>query len=163
MQIISNTNLQTVELMLTDAKNDSIICLNARNNAERALLSYLNMSKDIQIKTKMPKNAPVDFIPVNEALLYAKENHPSFVEQKQKIVEAKQHVDKTSKERFMDAEINISVGFNQIADNFSEAYCKPLKSSRRKTKQFSSYFRFPTSHTTVRAVRHTAVPILGSI
>ena len=37
------------------------------------------------------------------------------------------------------------------------------QSSRRKTKQFSSYFRFPTSHTTVRAVRHTAVPILGSI
>ena len=37
------------------------------------------------------------------------------------------------------------------------------KSSRRKTKQFSSYFRFPTSHTTVRAVPHTAVPILGAI
>ena len=37
------------------------------------------------------------------------------------------------------------------------------KSSRRKTKQFSSYFRFPTSHTTVRAVRHTAVPILDTI
>ena len=31
------------------------------------------------------------------------------------------------------------------------------KSSRRKTKWFSSYFRFPTSHTTVRAVPHTAV------
>ena len=30
-----------------------------------------------------------------------------------------------------------------------------IKSSRRKTKQFSSYFRFPTSHTTVRAVPHT--------
>ena len=25
-------------------------------------------------------------------------------------------------------------------------------------RKFSSYFRFPTSHTTVRAVRHTAVP-----
>ena len=37
------------------------------------------------------------------------------------------------------------------------------ESSRRKTKQFSSYFRFPTSHTTVRAVRHTAVPILDTI
>ena len=35
--------------------------------------------------------------------------------------------------------------------------------SRRKTKQFSSYFRFPTSHTTVRAVPHTAVPILDTI
>ena len=40
---------------------------------------------------------------------------------------------------------------------------KEYKSSRRKTKQFSSYFRFPTSHTTVRAVPHTAVPILGAI
>lgn len=37
------------------------------------------------------------------------------------------------------------------------------KSSRRKTKQFSSYFRFPTSHTTVHAVPHTAVSILGAI
>ena len=37
------------------------------------------------------------------------------------------------------------------------------QSSRRKTKQFSSYFRFPTSHTTVRAVPHTAVPILDTI
>ena len=39
----------------------------------------------------------------------------------------------------------------------------PDESSRRKTKQFSSYFRFPTSHTTVRAVPHTAVPILDTI
>ena len=38
-----------------------------------------------------------------------------------------------------------------------------IQSSRRKTKQFSSYFRFPTSHTTVRAVPHTAVPILDTI
>ena len=37
------------------------------------------------------------------------------------------------------------------------------QSSRRKTKQFFSYFRFPTSHTTVHAVPHTAVPILGTI
>ena len=29
--------------------------------------------------------------------------------------------------------------------------------------QFPSYFRFPTSHTTVHAVPHTAVPILGAI
>jgi hypothetical protein len=38
--------------------------------------------------------------------------------------------------------------------------CPTHKSSRRKTKWFSSYFRFPTSHTTVRVVPHTAVPYL---
>ena len=32
-----------------------------------------------------------------------------------------------------------------------------------KRSSFFSYFRFPTSHTTVRAVPHTAVPILGTI
>ena len=30
-------------------------------------------------------------------------------------------------------------------------------------RKLSSYFHFPTSHTTVRAVRHTAVPILDAI
>ncbi len=30
-------------------------------------------------------------------------------------------------------------------------------------RKLSSYFHFPTSHTTVRAVRHTAVPILDTI
>lgn len=40
---------------------------------------------------------------------------------------------------------------------------KKLQPSRRKTKQFASYFHFPTSHTTVRVVQHTAVPILGTI
>ena len=32
-----------------------------------------------------------------------------------------------------------------------------------KRSSFSPTFRFPTSHTTVRAVPHTAVPILGAI
>lgn len=127
IQMISNTDLQTIELLFTEAKNDSIICLNATNNAKRALLSFLNMPKDKQIKTKIPDFIPVDFIPVNEALHYAKVNHPSLWEQKQRIMEAKQHVDKTSKERFMDAEINISIGFNQVADNFCEVYRKPLQ------------------------------------
>ena len=45
----------------------------------------------------------------------------------------------------------------------SPEHKKDFQSSRRKTKQFSSYFRFPTSHTTVRAVPHTAVPILDTI
>ena len=31
-----------------------------------------------------------------------------------------------------------------------------------KRSSFSPTFRFPTSHTTVRAVPHTAVPILGA-
>ena len=56
----------------------------------------------------------------------------------------------------------VATKFNETPDK-EDAPKEEEKSSRRKTKQFSSYFRFPTSHTTVRAVRHTAVPILDSI
>ena len=37
------------------------------------------------------------------------------------------------------------------------------KIEQEENEVFFSYFRFPTSHTTVRAVPHTAVPILGTI
>ena len=52
---------------------------------------------------------------------------------------------------------------NQTTNQQEKPWWREAKSSRRKTKQFSSYFRFPTSHTTVRAVPHTAVPILDTI
>ena len=53
-----------------------------------------------------------------------------------------------------------SYGFILKQPKFSQLFC--LKSSSRKTKQFSSYSRFPNTYTTVRAVRHTAVPIFGA-
>ena len=56
----------------------------------------------------------------------------------------------------MDADVKSAIYESILEKNGQE-------SSRRKTKQFSSYFRFPTSHTTVRAVPHTAVPILDTI
>ena len=43
----------------------------------------------------------------------------------------------------------------KYASNEVRALLKNRVGGKRK---FSSYFRFPTSHTTVRAVRHTAVP-----
>ena len=57
----------------------------------------------------------------------------------------------------------VRTAFYLAMNEILEAKMDSLKSSRRKTKQFSSYFRFPTSHTTVRAVPHTAVPILDTI
>lgn len=127
VQMISSTELQAIELLLTESQNDSILCMNAKCNAELALQSFLNLSKDAPLTATVPSNVPVEFIPVDDALYYAKANYPSLWKQKQKILEAKQIVAKTSRERFMDADINISIGFNQVADKFSSVYHKPLQ------------------------------------
>ena len=56
-----------------------------------------------------------------------RENHPIYREQQQKIIEAQQNVDKTRKERFMEANIDLSVGFNQVADEIGSAYRRPMQ------------------------------------
>ena len=48
-----------------------------------------------------------------------------------------------------------------FSPSLSQCSGELIRSSRRKTKQFSSYFRFPTSHTTTHAVPHVAVLYLG--
>ena len=46
-------------------------------------------------------------------------------------------------------------------DAYNLQDCKPLKNRvGGKQSKFSSYFCFPTSHTTVHAGPHTAVPYL---
>ena len=49
-----------------------------------------------------------------------------------------------------------------IVDQLEEARLEDDNRVGGKRSSFSPTFRFPTSHTTVRAVPHTAVPILGA-
>lgn len=60
-------------------------------------------------------------IPVDDALMRAKENNPTFLEQRQNVLEAEQNVDKTKKESRFNASFNASVGFNQVADKLGDA------------------------------------------
>ncbi len=46
---------------------------------------------------------------------------------RQDVLEAEQNVDKTRKESRFNASINASVGFNQVAEKFGEAYNRPMQ------------------------------------
>ena len=52
------------------------------------------------------------------------------------------------------------IDIDKRGDRMKNRYCEKVSEDNRVggKRKFSSYFRFPTSHTTVRAVRHTAVP-----
>ncbi|MCC8145821.1 MAG: TolC family protein [Bacteroidales bacterium] len=124
---ISQADLMTLKLDALNAKNT---LKNADIKLKRAMFSitsYLNLQQDIQLKLILPE-VPVNlFILENEALMYAKENNPDFLEYRQRIMEAEREVDKTKKETNFDASFSASIGFNQVADNFKDAYLDPLR------------------------------------
>lgn len=124
---ISSTELLSIELALIDAQNDMVICENTYSKAMFALVSFLNIHDADSLNVSLPDTLPTGFIDRDLALFHARMNHPVYDEQRQKIFEARQNVDKTRTARFMEASINLSVGFNQVSDELETAYRHPLQ------------------------------------
>ncbi len=124
---ISHADLLTLELDRVNARNT---LENSRISLKRAmfsLASFLGMDKNTEIEVKMPgRPQPID-IPVDLALGYAKENNPTLLGHKQTILEGEREVGRTKAESRFNASVNASVGFNQVADDFSGAYRSPLR------------------------------------
>lgn len=124
---ISQADLMTLKLDALNAKNS---LKNADIKLKRAmfgLVSYLNLDKETSIQLILPE-VPADVrISEEDALLYAAENNPDFLGNKKTILEAEREVDKTKKTTNFEASFSASVGFNQVADNFRDAYSNPLQ------------------------------------
>jgi outer membrane protein TolC len=85
------------------------------------------MDKNTVIEIDIPGRPSDLTVSVDEALAKAKENNPSFLEQRQSVLEAERNVNRTKVESRFNASLNASVGFNQVADNFKDAYRRPLQ------------------------------------
>ena len=124
---ISQADLLTLELDKVNAYNS---LENAQISLKRAmfsLASFLNMDKDTHIEIDVPSRPRNLVIPIEDALAKAKENNPSYLEQQQAVLEAERNVNRTKVESRFNASLNASVGFNQVAENFGDAYRKPLQ------------------------------------
>jgi len=64
-------------------------------------------------------------ISVDEAARFAHENNPEFLENRQQVLEAERNLDQAVKSAIFDASFNVSVGFNQVAPTFRDAYLNP--------------------------------------
>ena len=124
---ISRADLLTLQLDKVNARNTLENAQIALKRAMFALASYLNMDKDTHIELEIPGRPYAMEIPIDEALEKARMNNPGFLQQKQQILEAERDVDRTRMESILNASVNASVGFNQVADRFGNAYHKPLQ------------------------------------
>lgn len=124
---VSQADLLTLKLDHLNARNR---LQNAAIDMKRAmfsLASFLNMPKDTEIELDLPGRPRDMLISVDEALVYARENNPQFLELRQNILEAERNVDKTKRESRFNASINASIGYNQTANTFNDVYHKPMR------------------------------------
>ena len=124
---ISQADLLTLKLDKVNAHNTLENARIALKRAMFSLASFLDLDKNTEIELDIPAHLPGKMISVDDALLRAKENNPTYLEQRQNILEAEQTVDRTKKESHFDASFNASIGFNQVADKIGNAYRNPLQ------------------------------------
>ena len=124
---ITQTDLMQLQLDVINAQNR---LKNAEIDLKRymfAFVSFLNMEKDTPVRLELP-DKPADLpITVEVALEQAFSNNPEFLENAQQILEAERYVDQTQKNARFDASFYASIGYSQAAQNFSDAYRKPLQ------------------------------------
>lgn len=119
---ISQADLLTLKLDKVNARNTLKNAEITRKRAMSALATFLNLDKNTYIEIDLPSRLRYVDIPADRALLLAKENNPTYLEQRQNVLEAEREVDRTKKESRFNASVNASVGFNQVADNLGAAY-----------------------------------------
>lgn len=124
---ISQADLLTLKLDRVNAQNTLENSRIALKRAMFTLATYLGMEKDTEIEVILPGVPPAKNISADLALIHAKDNNPTLLQHKQNILEAKREVNRTKVEQRFNANLNASVGYNQVAGEFSQAYRNLLR------------------------------------
>ncbi len=122
---ISQADLLTLKLDAVNAKNN---LKNTEISLKRAMfnfLSYLNLNKETRIELELPERPRDLQINIDDALWIAKENNPNYLAYRQELLESQREVDRTQKSSTFSASFSASVGFNQVSNNFYDAYRSP--------------------------------------
>ena len=124
---ISQSDLLTLKLNVINSRND---VGNAEINLKTSTFtfaSYLRYDTQMQFHLELP-TVPLDIIILaDDVLKKARENNPTIPEMKETILTAEQTLDQTKKQSRFSASLTASVGFNQVANDLTSAYRKPLQ------------------------------------
>jgi len=124
---ISQSELLTLKLDVINAQTN---IGNAELNVIKStynLAAFLHFDNQINLEINMPEIILNVIVNSEDAVRFAKENNPTYLEQKVNILTSQQSLDQTLKASRFSASLSASIGFNQVATDFSDAYYKPLQ------------------------------------
>lgn len=124
---ISQADLLTLKLYKINAQND---LANAKIDLQRSsflLATFLRLDANTVFELEMPDQIKVFSINIDDAIEETKKNNPKIAEIKEQLLLAQQGLDIAEKNSRFTASISASMGFNQVAGSFPQAYKKPLQ------------------------------------
>lgn len=119
---IPKAELSMLELQKTNARTSLTNARIARNRAAKELATYLGMDRATDIELIIPSVIGSMHVNATEAIALARENNPTYLAKRQTTAEARREAERAKVEKNFSVSLDASVGLNQVADNFSEAY-----------------------------------------
>ena len=123
---IPKAELSILELEKTNARTTLANARIARKRAAQELAVYLGMDRMTDIELVIPSVVQKLRIDAVEAIQYARENNPQYLESQQVTAEARRDAEKARVEKKLSLSLDVSIGLNQVAERFGDAYRHPL-------------------------------------
>lgn len=124
---ISQADLLTLKLDWINAGNT---LRNAEIDLKKAtfsLVNFLNVDKQTGFHLELPDKPGKIAVTGEMALMLMRRYNPDYLTNRQSLLEAEQHLEKTTRSSKVQANLNMSIGFNQVASNFQNSYRDPLE------------------------------------
>lgn len=116
------SDLLTLEQNRLQLQNQCVKNENDYQNALFNLLSYVGFSHIENIEIVLPDEPPVMVISYDQAIAECRCNNPAYLDMQQNIMSAAKDLDKAKKQRHLEANLDLSIGYNQYSDHFREAF-----------------------------------------
>lgn len=123
----THSDILLLSLEHSQAAKQLLNATNTLNNALYRLCDYIGIvSEDSLYLNSLPHPTLLPIME-KEAILQSLQNSPILQNRRLSIIAAQQIVDKTRKQRFMEATLELTVGFNQTSHNLLSTYQHPLR------------------------------------
>lgn len=123
---MTQTEILTLKLNLVDAQKEHRLLTISQEEAKKNLLNFLNIHEEMNLNFKLPLPQKTLLISPEKALYLARMNHPLYEDMEMKKMDAELSVNR-NKRTNISSTLSLSLGFNQTADNFWDAYHRPLR------------------------------------
>ncbi len=123
---ISKAELSILELQLTNARNTLDNARLERQQAEKSLAAWLGMEQGTQLLLSVPQLLPKVHVSADAAIEQAVQNNPHFLSAQLQELEARREAARLKRRKGINATVDASVGLNQVAERFANAYQSPL-------------------------------------
>lgn len=119
---ISKAELSILELEKTNARTSLANARIARSRAVQDLATYLGMERNTDIQLIIPSVMQNLYVDAKEAIQYARENNPQYLSSREAVAVARRDAERARIEKNFSVSLDASIGLNQVADRFADAY-----------------------------------------